>query len=240
MASTSTSPISWNRLSIEAAVIVVSILLAFAIDAWWADKQERRLEQATLQNLKSDFLASRDEMAIMMGMLEEARSNFAYFQSASTSELAALEGDSIGLIINSLVIAATYDPVSGTLDALVGDGRLGLINDPALRKTLSDWRRALDDIQENSTDLRSEAQRVHRAMEPHGGPFHISVMNERDLAVVRKANAATLLALRQDAVLMGKARSHHFTISLYLRELYQLGELLEKIIAMLDQMEYQN
>ena len=33
---------NWNRLTIEGLVIVVSILLAFAIDAWWDQKREIR------------------------------------------------------------------------------------------------------------------------------------------------------------------------------------------------------
>ena len=32
---TETKTIPWKRLTVEAAAIVVSILLAFGIDAWW-------------------------------------------------------------------------------------------------------------------------------------------------------------------------------------------------------------
>ena len=34
-------PIPWLRVFAEGAVIVVSILLAFGIDAWWEGRQER-------------------------------------------------------------------------------------------------------------------------------------------------------------------------------------------------------
>ena len=40
-------PIMWSRLFIEGFVIVVSILLAFAIDAWWDERQEA--QEAVLQ-----------------------------------------------------------------------------------------------------------------------------------------------------------------------------------------------
>ena len=36
--------IPWKRISVEAAAIVASILLAFAIDAWWAELAEDRDE----------------------------------------------------------------------------------------------------------------------------------------------------------------------------------------------------
>lgn len=33
--------IHWKRIAVEAAAIVISILLAFAIDAWWVEKKDR-------------------------------------------------------------------------------------------------------------------------------------------------------------------------------------------------------
>jgi hypothetical protein len=40
--STPRQPVDWNRLVVEGLVIVVSILLAFAIDAWWDQQREVR------------------------------------------------------------------------------------------------------------------------------------------------------------------------------------------------------
>ena len=37
-----TQPNSWRRFVAEAVVIVASILLAFGIDAWWADVQDQK------------------------------------------------------------------------------------------------------------------------------------------------------------------------------------------------------
>ena len=54
--------IPWKRLYVEAAAIVASILLAFAIDAWWEDRQERVLEQQYLASLKADFQADIEEL----------------------------------------------------------------------------------------------------------------------------------------------------------------------------------
>jgi len=43
--------IPWGRLSVEAAAIVTSILLAFAIQAWWEERNEADLEQRILSAL---------------------------------------------------------------------------------------------------------------------------------------------------------------------------------------------
>jgi len=43
--------IPWKRLSVEAAAIVASILLAFAIDAWWGDRQRDEAEARSYANV---------------------------------------------------------------------------------------------------------------------------------------------------------------------------------------------
>lgn len=47
--------IPWRRIAVEGIAIVASILLAFAIDAWWEDRQRAETEQVVLQTLLSDF-----------------------------------------------------------------------------------------------------------------------------------------------------------------------------------------
>ena len=42
---------NWSRLTLEAVAIVFSILLAFAIEAWWSERQEQKFEEETIQAL---------------------------------------------------------------------------------------------------------------------------------------------------------------------------------------------
>jgi len=48
-----------RRLIVEGVVIVLSILLAFAIDAWWSERQERIEEAEILLGLKQEFTDTR-------------------------------------------------------------------------------------------------------------------------------------------------------------------------------------
>jgi len=226
--------IPWPRLLADGAVIVVSILLAFGIDAWWEGKRERDFELSALQSLRSDFVASRKSLVLHIRRYEELRTNFAHFQSATQTELEATELGAIGDLVLSLTASATFDPITSTLDALAGDGRLGLISDPEIREHLSMWLQGLDDIEENSFDLRSGALRVQMAMEAHGGPFFSSYLSENDLTVVPRADGATLSVLRRDTDFMGKARSHQYILSAYLIELRNLLEILDSNLASLD------
>ena len=54
---TDSKSIPWKRISIEAAAVVASILLAFALDAWWKDRAESIEEAEILTALKREFEA---------------------------------------------------------------------------------------------------------------------------------------------------------------------------------------
>jgi len=49
--------IPWPRLIAESSAIVISILLAFSIDAWWTERQETVREERQIQALIAEFEA---------------------------------------------------------------------------------------------------------------------------------------------------------------------------------------
>ena len=226
--------IPWVSIAVEAAAIVVSILLAFAIDAWWTEKKESDVEHVALQALRSDFISSREQMAVVLRSLEGARADFARFQSATPAELSEIDPDAIRPIIIGLFKNHTFDPVTATLDALANDGRLGLISDAQLLRRLSRWRSDLDNIEDISFELRAESVLVRRAMEKHGGPFLRWSRRPDDFEVLRRADGETLANLRRDADFMGTARSHQFALAMYLVVLRQLAEILDTTVVSLD------
>ena len=232
-------PIPWETIAVEAVAIVLSILLAFAIDAWWTEKQESEVEHAALRALHSDFVASREQLEVVHRSLEDGRSNFARFQSATTDELIEIDPDAIRWILSGLVKNHTFDPLTATLDALANDGRLGLISDPQLLGHLSKWRRELDNIEDISFELRAESVLVRRAMQKHGGPFFRWRRSLDGLNVLPRASGQTLANLRQDKDFMGTARSHQYALSIYLVELQKLAETLDSTVELLHQITAQ-
>ncbi|MCH8335186.1 MAG: hypothetical protein IIC61_04755 [Proteobacteria bacterium] len=51
-------PVPWLRIITEGAAIAASILLAFAIDAWWQRRPELEQANALVASLYADFQAS--------------------------------------------------------------------------------------------------------------------------------------------------------------------------------------
>ncbi len=232
--------IPWKTIAVEAVAIVVSILFAFAIDAWWAEKNERNVEHEALKALHSDFIASREQIERVLQSLADGRSNFARFQSATPAELTEINPDAIRPIISGLLKNNTFDPVTATLDALANDGRLGLISDSQLLSKLSRWRRDLDNIADISFELRAESVRMRRAMESHGGPFIHWRRSPDDLEVLQMADGEDLADLRGGADFMGNARSHQYALRVYYYSLRQLAETLDSTVALLDQVTAQH
>ena len=69
----SVAPQRWNRLIVEGLVIVISILLAFAIDAWWEDLQETRDAEDQVVRVVAELQANVEILRAQDQQLELAR-----------------------------------------------------------------------------------------------------------------------------------------------------------------------
>lgn len=59
---TDTRKVPWKRISVEAVAIVGSILLAFAIDAWWDERQVAAAQRAQMRALLEEFKEARSQL----------------------------------------------------------------------------------------------------------------------------------------------------------------------------------
>ncbi len=152
-------------LFVEGVVIVASILLAFALEAWWAERGERLEETGILQNLHIEFTAAGAQLdrylffhdvtlSSVDGILSSARE--AQAEGRSRVEIPTI-------YLARAFIPPTYDPRMGTLDGLTHSGRLGILQSEELRKALSGWPGLLAEAAEE--DDRSAAM-VYDRMDP--------------------------------------------------------------------------
>jgi len=129
----------WGRWFVEIAVIVLSILLAFAIEAWWDERQEREDEREILAGLEREFTDYRDKLNravekhdLMRVAMEEL------LQAAETGRWT-----STVLTLDDAVTRSMWPPTTelsgGVRDALIQAGRLEIISNRALREKLALW-----------------------------------------------------------------------------------------------------
>jgi hypothetical protein len=146
--------IQWRRLLAESVAVVLSILLAFAIDAWWDGRQEAGREQDLLAGLRTDFESSRPglerRLILAQRMAEGNASLLDRIQDRGTAREV--------VVPDSLVLAIlggpTYEPATNTLDAALASGEIELLETAELRTELANWRRLLSDTREDELEVR--------------------------------------------------------------------------------------
>jgi len=144
-----------GRFLVEGVVIVVSILLAFAIDAGWAERLERREEAEIIVGLREEFEEYRD--ALMRGIDQHDRMMAAMFDILESVRVG--EWTSREVTIDEAIGAAMEPPTSdlgnGVRDALIQAGRLELVSDPVLRRQLAVWPRYFEELLDDQVLGRS-------------------------------------------------------------------------------------
>jgi len=128
-----------KRIAAEALAIVASILLAFAIDAWWDDRAEARQEQRLLTALLAEFETNIE--TLQQARMEYERQyllalRLLEYVPAKVSELDDAE---LVELFRSLLVAGTIHLESGAHDGLLASGELNLVGNDTLRNRLAAW-----------------------------------------------------------------------------------------------------
>ncbi len=137
------------RLAAEGVVVVASILIAFALDAWWA---ERQLEQ----EIAEDLAIVEYEMAENIRLAQLTIDIMNEVVAANNTIIAALEAQPDSAIVEvpdntffwGFFSNPTFDPSLGGTDAWIAAGRLAGIDSPELRQRLAGVRGKVVDVRE--------------------------------------------------------------------------------------------
>ena len=139
-----TQDISWKRIAVEAAAIVGSILLAFAIDAWWNDHQDRADEQRILASVKSEFEQNLELIEIELSYRKAVvDSIFKLFDASAATT--SLEPEVLDGLIGDLTWWQNIKYSRGAIDGLLQSGGLSLIENEELRRDLASVPSRYDD-----------------------------------------------------------------------------------------------
>jgi len=139
---TNAQKISWKRLSVEAAAIVGSILLAFAIDAWWNQRAESAKERDVLETLlvdMQDFQSNRrkgrDEM--IDAIIESAR---VLLDIARAPDRSVTDRELDHLLNDLTYIVGAFDVGLPMLNMLFEGGAIATLGNDGLRACLANLR----------------------------------------------------------------------------------------------------
>jgi hypothetical protein len=141
----------------EGAVIVLSILLAFAIDAGWDARSAARDEAALRNAIRADMATTLEALDGYAGAMELLSERTERFLEATPEALAQFEPDTAAVFLRGFVAASgTFTPSNGALRT----SDLSLMGDQELRARLGSWLLAAEDAAEDLPTLESGAREV--------------------------------------------------------------------------------
>jgi hypothetical protein len=164
----------------------VSVLLAFAIQAWWGQTQERDTELAALTLLREDLARDSADLAGVATDLAEQSNTSTWF--VRTRSLASPPADSLEAAVSRLFILDRYEEVQSGYESLRDTGRLALIHDAEVRRGVvsyyDDQQRAFVRMLSAWTDLRESVLSLLAA--------HTRVSTTGDITEIPRPGAAAL------------------------------------------------
>ena len=146
--------IPWRRIFVESAAVVMSILVAFLIDASWDAHKEGLRERELLEGLLADFEASRPGLEDRLELARRMASGTGRF-------LELVEGKTLPAVVTmpdtlvfSVLGGPTFEPATNTLDAALASGEIEIVRSRELRSELAQWNRMLADTGEDEREVR--------------------------------------------------------------------------------------
>lgn len=149
--------ISWKKISIEGLVIVISILLAFAIEAYWQERQNQIEERELIINLRQDLLENQQRIVAQVATLETAEESLSEFLSLQPQSSQQSQGEvSFERILSPILRTYTNSGlVSGFLDSTTNSGLLVQISLPEIRTALAEIETRELDLSIIADDIRA-------------------------------------------------------------------------------------
>ena len=144
-------------LAAEIVVVVAGVLIALAINAWWADRQQGQEERRLLGALLAEADANEARLARIVAFHGALKETATTLLSASVGPGSAVSADSADQLLTDVSWWGSYTTLeSAALDAAVQDGQLDLIETDSLRRLLGAWHAELAAV-----GVEGEQERAH-------------------------------------------------------------------------------
>jgi hypothetical protein len=152
---------SWRYAFRDIVLIVVSILIAFALEAWWDGRRTLAEEGAALAAVRDDVRAARIELDSVLLRNERVLDAAGTLLTLTAPEIMTLAPDSaLRLLGSGYGGGLTFDPSTGALQGLLSAGTLSDIRNHRLAAGLSAWPGLMDEIEEDQVFIIDSFNRL--------------------------------------------------------------------------------
>lgn len=136
--------VPWLRISAESVAIIASILIAFAIDAWWDQQQEFERERVTIRSLEQELSHNRRKVRNRIEQLE--RWELLIIESIATAGRDIDDITEQDVVEKILWIQGPFQTEyfsKAALQDTLASGAYGLIRSSELRQAINGYEQVL-------------------------------------------------------------------------------------------------
>jgi len=168
--------VSWRRLAAEGAVIVVSILLAFGIEAWWDSRSDSVQARALVTALSKDFITTGERFSEAWAAYETVLGSMERILTYAEAGLVPeSEWEQIDTLLSRVFYSInTFEPPMGAVETILNSGRLDLFRDQELLGELTRWTSTINEFK---TLKRAGTDHFYQSLYP----FFRESLNLQDL-----------------------------------------------------------
>jgi hypothetical protein len=217
----------------DVALIVVGILIAFFLDAWWDDQVEQKELIGTLKAVNSDFLSTKRELDAVVAANEEYIAGITTLVSLRPENIATLDTASKARLRRLLPTGGlTFDPVMGSLIAFISSGQINRLRDVDLRSLIGAWSGLMDEIGEDQAILID----MYMAQQERSVELGIYMMNSANENFVNSVDVDgdVLRIVIQDEEMLNRLAAHRFAVQSLNDELIDVANHLDMILLALE------
>ena len=124
---------SWKRALSELALIVIGVLIALAVNAWWSRRQDDARQRAYLRQLLVDVLGNEQDIDRVLTQSRSATAALERLVDAFDAAGPLPPCDTLASLIRTSLTYSSADLRSGTYAAMMATGEVRLIRDDSLR-----------------------------------------------------------------------------------------------------------
>lgn len=156
----------WRSALLEGIAVLVAILVAFSIDAWWDVRSQRVEASEYLEAIQTELLANRELLNSQLETLRRWMVESETFLNTGVAPGASPSYDQVSQMIWDTSPNRTRPVARAALDDLISSGGFRVIDSAELRRALADYERSLTRDTEQQDDVRVHHNRLV-------SPYHV-------------------------------------------------------------------
>lgn len=144
----------------EIILLVIGILIALQVNNWNENKKQQAEAHSKIQELKQEFTENRVVLKQRINELENANNYVREIIEVTNGIEPEHRYSNLDSIISRSLKYGNYNPANSTIKELIGSGKLGLITNIELKKSLYTWLQMLEDSDEDFKNQDHQAQEL--------------------------------------------------------------------------------